>query len=223
MHEVSPQISTAVSKLPIWRNSREACQQSDTHKLWSEAKQKNCQGEGDKWSQTYLYQPFESESIGSATPKQKGAGAERPHLPVSLRSARHCLLPFPRAAFLLISSSWLSSSMAGHRNPREAAESGRQRSTYGSRAGTRLAQSTRRICRDLNGRRDIALLTPLSSFPSFSSEVATGKQLLLCEVSQPYWAGWNQLLVKSSLGERFIFILGSWMTEKCITRTSHWK
>lgn len=121
MHEVSPQISTAVSKLPIWRNSREACQQSDTHKLWSEAKQKNCQGEGDKWSQTYLYQPFESESIGSATPKQKGAGAERPHLPVSLRSARHCLLPFPRAAFLLISSSWLSSSMAGHRNPREAA------------------------------------------------------------------------------------------------------
>lgn len=30
------------------------------------------------------------------------------------------------------------------------------------------------------------LTTPLSSFPSLSSEVAAGKQLLLREVSQPY-------------------------------------
>lgn len=63
---------------------------------------------------------------------------------------------------------------------------------------------------------------PLSSLPPHP-EGTTGKQLLLCEASQPCWAESKQLLVKISAGERFSCILGSWMTAKGITRTPHWK
>lgn len=115
----------------------------------------------------------------------------------------------------------------GNPLPARRQTSVRQCTTSASRAGVSLAKSIQRICGDVNCGRDFALqqrlLTPSISFPSFKSEVATGKQLSLCEVSYPYWAGWNQLLVKLSLRERFSFVLGSWMTEKHITRTPHWK
>lgn len=115
----------------------------------------------------------------------------------------------------------------GNLLPARRQTSVRQCTTHASRAGVRLAKSIQSICGDMNGRRDIAvqqgLLTPLISFPSFKSEVATGKQLSLHEVSHPWWARWNQLLVKLSLCERLSFILGSWMTEQGITRTPHWK
>lgn len=123
MGEVNSQISAVAikpaQKLEKFQGSMPAVWYTQTMKR---SKRKNkCQGKGDKWSQTHLYQPFKDKSVGSATSKQRGARAGRLPLPVSLRSARHCLLPFPRAAFLLISSSWLSSSMAGHGNPCRAA------------------------------------------------------------------------------------------------------
>lgn len=153
MDEVNSQISTVVSKLPIGRAAPGKHGSGLIHtQAMKRSKTRNSQGKGDKWPQTHLYQPSEGKS---ETWKQKGA-----RLPVSLRSTGHCFLPLPRAAFLLISSSWLSSSMAGHGSPRRAAEAGRQRSTHGGRAGTGQAQQTPEC------ERGHGSSTPLSIFPA---------------------------------------------------------
>lgn len=75
--------------------------------------------------------------ICSQTSNWKGGGTESPQLPVSLRSARLCLLPLPSAAFLFISSSWLSSSMAGHWEsaPCKKADSGEATQHLSNRRG----------------------------------------------------------------------------------------
>lgn len=62
---------------------------------------------------TYLLL-LRGQTHGFSYQNWRGGQAARLHLPVSLRSARLCLLPLPGATFRFISSSWLSPSMAGH-------------------------------------------------------------------------------------------------------------
>lgn len=155
--------------------------------------------------------------ICSQTSNWKGGGTESPQLPVSLRSARLCLLPLPSAAFLFISSSWLSSSMAGHWEsaPCKKADSGEATQHLSNRRG---------YCYRTSAEWHLVLFIFLL-VRSTTMEVwlcAAGKQLLQEEKENPFSFpsfSWNHLLVQLIAGEKNSAY--SWMTKKSTARPPH--